>query len=116
MSLSPDAIARQSQSLHTPARWRTAPVPDGFGDAPYTGLEGPVELPVRLEWSTRGVTRDLQDPEDRQVVYETVLTEGTTEDVLAYINPVLLLEDWDSLTIPPAVRETWQPWITQQTT
>lgn len=114
MSLSPDAIARQSQSLRTPARWRTAPIPDGFGDSPYTGLEGRVELPVRLEWSTRGVTRDLADFEDRQVVYEIVLTEGTTDDVLAYINPVLLLGDWGSLTIPPAVREKWQPWITQR--
>ncbi len=114
MSLSPDAITRQSQSLRTPARWRTAPIPGGFGSDPYTGLEGPVELPGRLEWSTRGVTRDLHDPEDRQVVYEIVLTEGTAEDVLAYIDPVLLLAGWDSLTIPPAVRETWQPWITQR--
>ncbi len=114
MSISPDAIARQSQSLRTPARWRTDPVPDGFGDAPYRGFEGPVELPVRLEWSTRGVTRDLQDLSNRQVVYEIVLTEGTTADVLAYINPVLLLGDWDSLTIPLAVRETWQPWVTLQ--
>lgn len=114
MSLSPDAIRRQSQSLRTPARWRSAPVPDGFGDAPYVGMEGPVELPRQLEWSTRGVIRDLRDPTQRQLVYEIILTEGTVDDVVAYIDAALLLEDWGSLTIPPAVRETWQPWITQR--
>ncbi len=114
MSLSPDAIVRQSQSLRTPARWRSAPIPDGFGDNAHTGLAGLVELPLRLDWSPGGITRDLNDPVQRRFVYQVVLRIGTAEDVEAYVDPVLLLGDWETLVLPDAVKETWQPWITQQ--
>lgn len=50
------------------------------------------------------------------MVYEIVLTEGSAEDVEAYINPVLLLQEWDGLLLPDAVIVMWQPWITSQYT
>lgn len=110
MSPSPAA----DQRLRTPARWRSAPVPDGFGDTSFSGLVGLVELPLRLDWSPGGITRDLTDPTQRRFVYQVVLRIGTAEDVATYIDPVLLLDEWDTLILPDAVNETWQPWISQR--
>ncbi len=101
------------QRLRTPARWRTAPIPDGYGTRPYEGLTGPVVLPLALDWSTSGVVRDLDDPVDRRVVYEIVLTVGTAADVEKYVDPILLIELWPTLTKPGAVIEMWEPWIAE---
>ncbi len=105
------------QMLRTPARWRSAPIPDGFGDIPFAGPDGQIMLPLRLDWTPAGgITRDLQDPGDRRLVYEIILTEGTAQGVQTYINPVLLLQEWDDLVLPDAVIVMWQPWITSQYT
>lgn len=67
-----------------------------------------VELPVRLNWSDRGRRFDLRDRRQRARVYEIVLREGGPDDVLAYIDGVLLVDVWDELVLPPAVRVAWQ--------
>lgn len=45
-------------------------------------------------------------------MYEIVLREGTAGDVLTYIDGVLLMDLWDELVLPIAIREAWNPLVT----
>ncbi|MEX0836316.1 MAG: hypothetical protein WD010_09510, partial [Nitriliruptor sp.] len=53
--------------------------------------------------------RDLSVRADRIRVYELVLREGTPDDIRRYIDPILLVEVFDELNLPRAVREAWEP-------
>jgi hypothetical protein len=46
-------------------------------------------------------------------MYELVLREGSDADVLAYIDGALLVDLWDELVLPRAVRAAWSPLIDQ---
>lgn len=72
---------------------------------------GRVQLPLHIRWSGAPVSYDLDDRVDRARVYEQVLREGTQDDVCFYISGDSLLELWDELVLPPAVRQAWAPWI-----
>jgi hypothetical protein len=72
---------------------------------------GRVELPLHIRWSGPAVTYDLNDRADRARVYEQVLREGTEADVRFYVDAGQLLELWDELVLPPAVRQAWSGWI-----
>lgn len=79
---------------------------------PRQGLEAAfdvLELPLHLNWSDRGRRFDLRDRRQRARVYELVLREGTPDDVLAYVDGVLLVDLWGELVLPPPVRAAWQP-------
>lgn len=67
-----------------------------------------VDLPLHLNWSDRGRSFDLGDRRQRARVYEIVLREGGPADVLAYIDGALLVDLWDELVLPVAVRIAWQ--------
>ena len=54
---------------------------------------------------------DLRDRRQRARVYEIVLREGTADDVLAYIDGVLLVDLWDELVLPRDVRAAWEPLV-----
>jgi len=54
---------------------------------------------------------DLRLRADRARVYEIVLQEGRPADILAYVYGALLLDLWDDLVIPRAVRSAWTPVI-----
>ena len=66
-----------------------------------------VELPVHLNWSDRGRQFDMRDRRQRARVYEIVLREGGPEDVLRYVDGVLLVDLWNELVLPMAVRSAW---------
>ena len=68
---------------------------------------GRIELPLHIRWSGPPLTYDLDDRADRARVYEQVLREGTEGDVRFYVDAEQLLELWDELVLPPAVREAW---------
>jgi hypothetical protein len=67
-----------------------------------------VRLPLHLNWSDRGRAFDLRDRRQRARVYEIVLREGGPEDVLTYIDGVLLADLWDELVLPWPVRRAWE--------
>lgn len=67
-----------------------------------------VELPLHLNWSDRGRRFDLRDRRQRARVYEIVLREGGPADVLTYVDGALLIDLWDELVLPLAVRAAWQ--------
>ena len=41
----------------------------------------------------------------------TVLQEGRPSDILAYIDGALLVDLWDDLVLPRAVRSAWAPLV-----
>lgn len=51
---------------------------------------------------------DLADRYDRARVYETVIREGTPNDLERYVDGALLIAVWDDLVLPGPVRLAWQ--------
>jgi hypothetical protein len=72
-----------------------------------------VQLPLTSNWSQPGRVFRLSDRGDRARAYELVLREGSDADVLAYIDGALLVDLWDELVLPRAVRAAWLPLIDQ---
>ena len=70
-----------------------------------------LRLPLHLNWSAPGREFDLSSRADRARVYEIVLPEGRPADILAYVDGALLLDLWDDLVLPRAVRSAWAPVI-----
>lgn len=68
-----------------------------------------VELPLHLNWSAPGRVFNLRSRADRARVYEIVLQEGRPDDILAYVDGLLLADLWDDLVLPRKVRAAWDP-------
>jgi hypothetical protein len=81
-------------------------VPDDL-DSSMPKASGQIQLPLHIRWSGQPLIYDLDDRADRARVYEQVLREGTEGDVRFYVEPEHLLELWDELVLPPAVRQAW---------
>lgn len=72
-----------------------------------------VVLPGHLHWSGPSRTYCMSDRTDRARVYEIVLREGTEGDLLTYVDGALLVDLWDELVLPPALRGAWTPLISR---
>ena len=71
-------------------------------------LTGVVVLPLRLDWSERTEFR-LDDPAERNVMYERVIREATRiDDLRSYINGAVLRQAWRNLFLPVRVRRIWE--------
>ena len=70
-----------------------------------------VELPLHLNWSAPRRAFDLRSRADRARVYEVVLQEGRPSVILAYVDGALLVDLWDDLVLPQAVRSAWAPLV-----
>jgi transcriptional regulator with XRE-family HTH domain len=92
-------------------RGRTAIVPTTLPRLPLTEAFASVELPLHLNWSDPGRQFDLRDRADRARLYEIVIREGTSEDILRYIDGALLIDLWDELVLPSAIRSRWAPLV-----
>ena len=90
---------------------RPVAVPADLDDQSLPKASGRIELPLHIRWSGPPLTYDLNDRSDRARVYEQVLREGTADDVRFYVDADRLLELWDELVLPLAVREAWTGWI-----
>jgi len=90
---------------------RPIAVPEDLDDASAAKATGRVDLPLHIRWSGPPITYDLNDRADRVRVYEQVLREGTEDDVRFFVEANLLLELWDELVLPPAVRRAWADWV-----
>jgi transcriptional regulator with XRE-family HTH domain len=95
------------------ARGRILQVPTRLPRLPVEESLASVELPLTLNWSQPGRVFRLSDRGDRARVYELVLREGSDADVLAYMDGALLVDLWDELVLPRAVRSAWSPLIDQ---
>lgn len=67
--------------------------------------------PQHLHWSGPSRPYNLRDRRYRARVYEIVLREGEGDDLLAYLDGALLVDLWDDLVIPRAIRSAWEPLI-----
>ena len=89
------------RSSEPPARWEATSGPTG----------GVVELPFHLYWSDDNNRFDLAKRARLRSMYQIVLTEGSTADVVAFVNRDVLLDVWDELWLSQAVHEAWDSWV-----
>lgn len=93
-------------------RGRPILVPDKLPRLPLGDAFAVVELPLHLNWSDRGRRFDLRNRRQRARVYELVLREGRPADVLSYLDGALLIDLWNELVLPVAVRAAWNGVVT----
>ena len=90
---------------------RTAMVPDHLPRLTVSQAMRTVVLPLHLNWSDASRSFDLSSRADRARVYEIVLREGQPADLTTYIDGALLVDLWDELVLPLALRAEWEPVI-----
>jgi transcriptional regulator with XRE-family HTH domain len=105
------AEPRMSFTQQPSTRGKPIWVPDRLPRLDVTCALAAVQLPFHLNWSAPGRTFDLRSRADRSRVYEIVLQEGRPADILAYVDGALLVDLWDDLVLPRAVRSAWAPLI-----
>jgi transcriptional regulator with XRE-family HTH domain len=66
-----------------------------------------VELPLHLNWSSRGQKFNLRDRRERMHCYETVLREGDGRDILTYVDGVLLADLWPEIYTVREIKTAW---------
>jgi hypothetical protein len=93
------------------ARGRVYQVPDRLPSLPPHAALATVELPLSLNWSQPGRKYRLSDRSQRARVYEAVLREGSPQEVLTYIDGVLLVDLWEELVLRRDLRAAWDPLI-----
>jgi transcriptional regulator with XRE-family HTH domain len=93
------------------ARGRSIWVPDRLPRLDIAHAFARVLLPLHLNWSAPGREFNLGSRADRARVYEIVLQEGRPTDIVAYVDGALLLDLWNDLVLPRAVRSAWAPVI-----
>jgi transcriptional regulator with XRE-family HTH domain len=81
--------------------WRL-PVREAFAE---------VVLPLELNWSAPGRGFATRDRGQRARLYEVLLREGQPADLERWVDGVLLVDVWEEMVIPRAVREVWQPTV-----
>jgi transcriptional regulator with XRE-family HTH domain len=96
---------------HRTGRGRSVVVPSELPRLDPARALAVVTLPLHLNWSDPDRLFDLGDRKQRARAYEIVLREGSAEDLLTYVDGVLLVELWDELVLPREVRSAWQPLI-----
>lgn len=82
-------------------------LPETLGElaGPVTGV---IQLPLRLDWSERAEFH-LEDPAERNVMYERVIREATrVDDLRSYLNEQVLRQVWDRLFLPARIRRSWE--------
>lgn len=103
-------------SEHTTGRGRSVLVPSHLPRLDPIRALATVTLPLHLNWSQPSRTFDLCDRRQRARVYEITLREGTADDLLAFIDGVLLVELWNDLVLPRDIRAAWAPLIERAAT
>ncbi len=104
-------VPRMAFAEHDIGRGRSITIPSALPRlAPERAL-AIVRLPLHVNWSEPRRLFDLGDRHQRARVYELVLREGGADDLLAYVDGVLLVDLWDELVLPRAVRAAWGPLI-----
>lgn len=90
---------------------RPVAIPDDVDDPSFEKESGTVELPLHVRWSHPPRSYDLDDPRQRRLVYEQVLSEGLDDDVRRFVDVDTLVADWDELVLPARVRRAWADWL-----
>lgn len=79
--------------------------------ASLTSLQGPaagtVSLPHHIVWAPGTNEYDLGDLGAATVVYQAVLTEGTTAEICKYLNADRLIQLWPRLSLDRFIIDAW---------
>lgn len=71
-------------------------------------VRGEVRLPRALAWGPRR-TFDVEDPDQRRLLYEAVVQEASlVTDLGEYLERALLTELWPRLRLPMRCRRAWE--------
>ncbi len=103
------AVPRVTFTEMTTPRGRVVVVPGVLPRLSVRDALATVTLPLHLAWSGQRREYRLADRGDRARVYEVVLREGAPEDILRYVDGVMLVDLWDDLVLPRDVRAAWAP-------
>ena len=98
-------------SRHRDRRGKPYYVPDQLPRLPIEAALGTVVLPPHVDWSPAGRPRDLAKRSERLLAYQVVLAEGSPRDIETFVDGTLLVDCWDELHLPAAIRQAWQPLI-----
>lgn len=104
-----DAVPAVRWSEVDVGRGRSCWVPDRLWRLPVEQALADVRLPVVLNWSTPGAIFRCRDRADRARLYEVVLSEGRPGDLERWVDGAFLVDQWDELVLPRAVRSAWGP-------
>lgn len=66
-----------------------------------------IKLPLTLNWSNPDALYDMSSKMTRAILYEIVLREGTTQDVIKYVNFQDLKQLWSKMYLPQIIEEKW---------
>jgi DNA-binding XRE family transcriptional regulator len=89
----------RGRRIHVPNRlWQLNPV-DAFRT---------VQLPLSVNWSNPGKEFDLNVRRQRARLYEIVIREGMPKDILKFIDGSLLIDLWQEIVLPQAIRTHWE--------
>lgn len=104
-----DLTPRVTFTNRAGARGEPYAVPDRLWRLDLEAAFAEIALPGHLYWSGPSRIYRLADRGDRARVYEIVLREGVASDLLTYLDGALLVDLWDDLVLPAALREAWVP-------
>jgi transcriptional regulator with XRE-family HTH domain len=100
---------RVTFATHEGSRGEPYAIPDRLWRLEFDKAFAEVTLPTSLYWSGPPRTYRLGERRDRARVYEIVLREGGEADLLEYVDGALLIDLWEDLVLPGALREAWSP-------
>lgn len=92
-------------------RGRLARVPDELPRLDLPEALATIVLPLHVDWSSRDRTVDFAKRPQRLRAYEAILREGQRQDIERFVDGALLVDAWNDLVLPRAVRAAWQPVI-----
>ncbi len=102
------ALTPRVEFVERPAgRGHPIVVPTALPRLPVEDALAVIELPLHLNWSGPRRPFDLRTRGDRARVYEIVLREGGPDDIRRYVDGALLIDLWDELVLPAAIRSAW---------
>ncbi|MCS6711719.1 transcriptional regulator [Brachybacterium sp. EF45031] len=68
---------------------------------------GQITLPVDVHWSGPRSTFDVQDRDDLQQAYQSILSNGRREHLVEFLHKDLLLTVWPVLALDRRVLDLW---------
>jgi transcriptional regulator with XRE-family HTH domain len=104
LTVSPRLAWRTIRTRHR----RVASVPDRLPSLDPADALAVLELPLHLDWSRPDRHVDLRDPQQRARCYESVLREGTPEDIAGIVDGAFLVDLFDDLVLPAQIRLAWE--------
>jgi transcriptional regulator with XRE-family HTH domain len=90
-------------------------VPDRLPDLAAAQALRTIHLPIHLDWSSQSREVQLSNRRQRLQAYEVVLREGRPADIESIVDGSLLVDGWEDMFLPAAVRSAWKPLIDEIT-